>query len=328
MRTYDSTKPFTEKILKMIQETWPVSGPFTIEKVKNNVIIKKDPSFWEDYLEVDKTDGIGTKGSLHWKMKTFSFAAQDAFAMNANDLIRIGAEPYRLQNHIMLEEENEDAIISIVKSLVELCKKHKIAITGGETAILNTIDGLEIGITMIGKVKRKEVIRSNIQIGDKLIGLASNGIHSNGITFARKIISDDEFKELTKPTEIYIDGIKKVLEKYRKDIHGMIHVTGGAFNKIKDVINNNVNVVIERNHEIKPQPIFNFLKENGNLPDEQMYRLFNNGVGFIIVVDEGESENVLDTIKKYHGADIIGFVENGSGLVKIESQFSNKKVVF
>ncbi len=328
MRMYDSTKPFTEKILKMIQETWPVSGPFTIEKVKNNVIIKKDPNFWKDYLEVDKTDGIGTKGSLHWKMKTFSFAAQDAFSMNANDLIRIGAEPYRLQNHIMLEEENEDAIASIVKSLVELCKKHKIAITGGETAILNTIDGLEIGITMIGKVKKSEVIKSNIQIGDKLIGLASNGIHSNGITFARKIISDNEFKELTKPTEIYIDGIKEILENYRKDIHGMIHVTGGAFNKIKDIIDNNVNVVIERNHEIKPQPIFNLLKENGNLPDEQMYKIFNNGIGFIIVVNKREVENVLDIIKKYHKADIIGFVENGSGLVKIGSQFSNKKVLF
>jgi len=88
-------------------------------------------------------------------MKTFSFAAQDAFAMNANDVIRIGAKPYKLQDHIMLEEENDDAIFSIVKSLVDPCKKYKIAITSGETAILNTIKGLEIGITMTGRIKRE-----------------------------------------------------------------------------------------------------------------------------------------------------------------------------
>jgi len=315
--TYDIAK--TEKIIKMIQETWPISSPFSVEKVKNQTLIKKDPAFWKDYLEIDRTDGIGTKGLLHWKQKTFSFAAQDAFAMNANDVIKIGAEPYRLQDHIIIEEENDDAIFSIVKSLVDLCKKYKIAITSGETAILNTIKGLEIGITMTGRVKKDEIIKPEIQIGDKLIGLASSGIHSNGITIARRILGD-EFEELTKPTEIYL-GVKEVLKNHRKDIHGMVHISGGGFTKLKDIMNDKVNIKISRNHELEPQNIFNLLKERGNLSDEIMYKTFNSGIGFIIAVNK---EDVLDVIKKYYKADIIGSVEKGNGSIKIESKFSDK----
>jgi phosphoribosylformylglycinamidine cyclo-ligase len=318
--TYNLAK--TEKIIKMIQETWPTSGPFLVEKIKNQIVIKKDPIFWKDYLEIDRTDGIGTKGSLHWKQKTFSFAAQDAFAMNANDVIRIGAEPYRLQDHIMMKEENDDAIFSIVKSLVDLCKRYKIAITSGETAILDMINGLEIGITMIGRVKKDEIIKPDIRIGDKLIGLASNGIHSNGITIARRIFGEEEV-ELTKPTEIYLE-VNEVLKNHRKDIHGMVHVSGGAFIKLKDITNDKTDIKIDRNHKLDPQSMFNSLKERGNLSDEVMYKTFNNGIGFIIATDK--VEDVLDIIKKYYKADIIGSVEKGSGKIKIESKFSDKIV--
>jgi phosphoribosylformylglycinamidine cyclo-ligase len=318
--TYDLAK--TEKIIKMIQETWPTSGPFLVEKIKNQIVIKKDPIFWKDYLEIDRTDGIGTKGSLHWKQKTFSFAAQDAFAMNANDVIRIGAEPYRLQDHIMMKEESDDAIFSIVKSLVDLCKRYKIAITSGETAILDMIKGLEIGITMIGRVKKDEIIKPDIRIGDKLIGLASNGIHSNGITIARRIFGEEEV-ELTKPTEIYLE-VNEVLKNHRKDIHGMVHVSGGAFIKLKDITNDKTDIKIDRNHKLDPQSMFNSLKERGNLSDEVMYKTFNNGIGFIIATDK--VEDVLDIIKKYYKADIIGSVEKGSGKIKIESKFSDKIV--
>ncbi len=326
MSAYNTTKPFTEKILRLIQETWPKSGPFRIERVKNQVIIRKNPKNWKDYLEVDKTDGIGTKGSLHWRMKTFSFAVQDAFAMNANDLIRIGAEPYRLQNHIMLQEENEEVILSIIKSLAVLCKRYKVAITGGETAILDTSDGLEIGITMIGLVKKSEIIRPNIKAGDKLIGLASSGIHSNGLTFARKILHDA--KELIRPTEIYLEGIKDVLKTYRKEIHGMVHITGGAFTKLKDISNKKVDINIVREHKLNPQPIFFSLIKKGKLSDAQMYKTFNNGIGFIIAVNKNAAQSVLNIIKKYYKSDIIGSVEKGSGQIKIESKFSDKKVMF
>jgi phosphoribosylformylglycinamidine cyclo-ligase len=219
-----------------------------------------------------------------------------------------------------MNEESDDAIFSIVKSLVDLCKRYKIAITSGETAILDMIKGLEIGITMIGRVKKDEIIKPDIRIGDKLIGLASNGIHSNGITIARRILGEEEV-ELTKPTEIYLE-INEVLKNHRKDIHGMVHVSGGAFTKLKDITNDKTDIKIVRDHKLDPQSIFNSLKEKGNLSDEVMYKTFNNGIGFIIATDKGE--DVLDIIKKYYKADIIGSVEKGKGSIKIESKFSDK----
>jgi phosphoribosylformylglycinamidine cyclo-ligase len=234
------------------------------------------------------------------------------------------------QNHIdyriiLCLKENNDAIFSIIKSLVKLCRKYKIAITSGETAILNTIKGLEIGITMVGKVKRNEIIEPNIQVGDRLIGLASSGIHSNGITLARKILDGNE-KEIVKPTEIYVVAVNEVLKNHRKDVHGMVHVTGGAFNKLKDVMNKEVNIKIERNHNLKPQEIFRILKR-GNLSDEEMYKTFNNGIGFIIVVDEKVANDILNILRKKHNSDIIGHVEKGNGLIKIESEFSNRTIL-
>lgn len=322
--TYDIAK--TEKVIRMIQETWPTSGPFIVEKIKNQIVIRKDPIFWKNYLEIDRTDGIGTKGSLHWKMKTFSFAVQDAFAMNANDIIRIGAEPYKLQDHVILEEENDDAIFSIISNLVNLCKKYRIAITSGETAIENNANGMEIGITMTGRVKEDEIIKPEAKVGDRIIGLASSGIHSNGITLARKIATE-KMEELVKPTEIYLESVKEILNKYRKDVHGMVHITGGGFTKLKDIIDNKVNIEIERSN-LKPQPIFDFLKNNGNLSDEQMYRTFNNGIGFMIAVDKGAAENVLEIAKRYHKSDIIGSVKKGNGSIIIESEFSDRTVTF
>lgn len=322
--TYDTDK--TEKIFRMIRETWPTSGPFVIERVKNQTLIRKDPTFWKDYLETDRTDGIGTKGPLHWKMKTFSSAAQDAFAMNANDVIRIGAEPYKMQDHIILEREDDEAIFSIMKGLVELCKRYKIAITSGETAVMNTIKGLEVGITMTGRVKRGEIIKPDVRIGDKLIGLASNGIHSNGISKARKILGDEE-SEMTKPTEIYVEDVKEMLKNHRKYVHGMAHITGGGFTKLRDIVSDEIDVEIERDGKLCPQEIFKDLKLTGKVSDEEMYRTFNNGIGFVVVVDREVADEVVKILERYHKCDVIGFAKKGNGKIKIESQFSDRNIV-
>ena len=106
----------------------------------------------------------------------------------------------------------------------------------------------------------------------------------------------------------------------------MVHVTGGAFNKLKDVMNKEVNIKIERNHKLKPQEIFRILKDRGNLSDEEMYKTFNNGIGFILVVNKKVTDDVLDILRKYHNADIIGYVEKGDGLVSLESGFSDETV--
>jgi phosphoribosylaminoimidazole (AIR) synthetase len=156
---YDPTKPYKKDILELIKQTWET--PYvSVEEPMEGVypIIKKKFS----YLEVDHTDGIGTKGVYHWHQKTFRNAALDALAMNLNDLALMRAIPYKLQNHILIPEDDKEAILEIVASLTEECKKRNIAITGGETSIHNNIDGLEISISISGFIKNYKPNRFEI----------------------------------------------------------------------------------------------------------------------------------------------------------------------
>jgi len=348
----DPTKPFNEQTLQLIQDTHPIDGPITLEKVGRRFSIKKDPEYWKNFEEQRASDGIGTKGKLHWQMRTFSYGTQDAAAMVFDDLIEGGFTPYEMQNHIIVQEEDREAIYSIVKSLRDICLKYRwkvdennynpVIISGGETAISNTIEGMEIGICATGKVKKGKKIFPNPREGDVLIGLKSSGLHSNGFKFVRKLIFDDlkleleseldhgatVGEELTKPTTIYLPAIKNLLDESREYVDGLVHITGGAFTKLKELTRGLFNIIIEKNHQLQPQPIFKFIYERGKVSDEEMYMRFNDGIGYGILVDRYIINDALDILEKHHEADIIGYVKKGEGQVKIKSQFSDKTIIF
>jgi len=351
MKGYDPTKPFNAQTLKLIQETHPKEGPITLHSVGKRFAIRKDPNYWKDYEELKATDGIGTKGSIHWKLRTFSYGAQDAAAMVWDDLIESGYVPYEMQNHIIMQEEDNEGIYSIIKTLRDLSLKHRwkvdekrtnpVIMSGGETAIDNTLEGFELGITATGMVKNNEWLVPHIKEGDIIIGLGSNGIHSNGLTFVRelffdklKLNLDDRIEdatlgeELTRPTTLYLPSIVNLLDNSREYVDGLLHITGGAFTKFKSLTNGLFDIVIERDHKLSPQPIFKFIYEEGKQSDEKMYQRFNNGVGYAAVVGREATEDVVQTLGKYTEVDEIGYVEKGVGLVKIESKFSDREVIF
>lgn len=340
---YDPTKPFNEQTLELIQQTWPETGPIRVKKFGNSAVIEKDPEYWRGVYEIDTTDGIGTKGKLHWQMRTFDKAVQDAFAMGSDDLMMMGARPYRLQDHIILQEEDKDAIFSLTKHLVDICKQYEIIITGGETAICNTIDGMEMGITMIGDVEIENPFIPKIKEGNTVIGIGSNGLHSNGFTFVRNLIFDElgykldselpygkmVGEELTRPTMIYLGVLSDIFAEYRDSIRGMSHVTGGAYTKLLDLTaNRDVDIEINNKHKLKPQDIFYFLKEKSGFPDEKMHKTFNCGVGYIVICDEEKTSYILDRLNTCHAADVIGRVVKGDGSVRVDSMFDNEKIVY
>jgi phosphoribosylformylglycinamidine cyclo-ligase len=293
---YDPTKPCKKDILELIKQTWET--PYVSVKTDAKgvyPIIKKKFS----YLEVDHTDGIGTKGIYHWQQRTFRNAALDALAMNLNDLALMRAIPYKLQNHILIPEDDKEAILEIVASLTEECKKRNIAITGGETSIHNNIDGLEISISISGFIKNYKPNR--FEIGDILIGIRSNGLHSNGFTKLREIFGKEYKPEFVEPTTIYLDIALALDERY--DIHGMMHITGGAYTKLKDLLGC-ADVKIKRSHKLQPQPIFRDLYNRG-ISDEEMYKTFNCGVGFILSVFPKDADKIVSELDD---ADIIGEV--------------------
>jgi len=309
---YDSTKPYKKQILKLIQKTWET--PYV--SAKNQIVTKKF-----SFPEYCHSDGIGTKGIYYWQKRTFKNPVLDALAMNLNDLLMMNAKPYALLNHLFLPKDDKKAVLEIIGCLSQECKRRKIAILGGETAIHNDMEGMELSITMLGFVEKPK--ENKFQVGDILIGIGSNGLHSNGFTKVREIFGKSYSPEFVTPTFIYFDTIYPLIKKF--NIYGMVHITGGAFTKLKDLLNN-TDVIIKRDHKLKPQPIFRELYKKG-VSDKEMYRIFNCGIGFILSVNPKDAKKILAGIKNFK-ADIIGKIVPGNEKVKIESAFSKKEIIF
>jgi len=307
---YNPIKPSKTKILNLIKKTW--KSPY-LEIIPSSYVIFKRKF---NYSEVDHTDGIGTKGLYHWKKKTLKNAVIDALAMNLNDLAMVGATPYKLQNHIVLPKDDTESIVEIIDALVKECLKRKIAITGGETSIQDTSDGIDISITVSGFIKKNKV--NQFQIGDVLIGLPSSGIHSNGITKIRELYKNQIKDEFVVPTKIYSDLLLPIFDKF--DLHGRMHITGGAFTKLKDLLNE-ADAIITNTHKLKPQLIFYEIYKKG-VKDEVMYKTFNCGIGFVLSVNKKDVKDVL----KVTNGDVIGEIVKGSGKVIINSMFSEKMI--
>jgi len=309
---YDSIKPYKKEILDLIKKTW--NTPYVSIKEGTYPIIEKKFSF----LEIDHTDGIGTKGVYHWNKRTFRNAVIDALAMNLNDLAMAHAVPYKLQNHIILPKDDYEAILELVRNLVDECLLRNIIITGGETSVQNNINGMDLSLTASGFLKNN--IPNSFKAGDVLVGLKSNGLHSNGFTKVREVF-EDEFKlDFIEPAIIYSDKILKLDDKFK--INGMQHITGGAFTKFKDSLKD-VDLILGKNHKLIPQQIFKELYKKG-ISDEEMYKTFNCGIGFILSVSKDDAGEIAKEL----GGDIIGGVTNGIGKINIESMFSDKVVEF
>ena len=313
---YDSTKPYKEHVLELIQSTWQTS----YVSIKKDIypVVKRNFPCTE---EVDHTDGIGTKGIYHWKKRTFRNAVLDSLAMNLNDLAIARATPYKLQNHIIIPEDDKEAILKIIEALAEECKKRNIAITGGETSIHDNINGLEISVTASGFIKTRK--SNKFRIEDVLIGIESSGLHSNGFTRLREVFGREYREDFVMPAHIYSGMILDLNEKY--DLHGMMHITGGAYTKLKDLLDN-ADAQLTRNHKLKPQQIFLELYERG-IPDEEMYRTFNCGTGFVLSVSqEDANEVVLKINESGFEADKIGKIIPGNKKIKLKSMFSDKEI--
>jgi phosphoribosylformylglycinamidine cyclo-ligase len=310
---YNPTKPYKYKILSLIESTW--SSPYV--KVKRGLypVFERKISF----PEVQHTDGIGTKGFYHWRKKSFRNAVLDALAMNINDLAMVGATPYALQNHIVLPKDDHKAILAIVRELVKECRKRKIVMTGGETSIHSDMPGIDISITVSGFVK--DFPKNQCRVGDILIGIKSNGLHSNGITRVREIFGNQNREEFTAPTRIYLDEILSVMAKHK--INGMMHITGGAFTKLKDILNK-ADATINQPRKLQPQNIFREIYASG-VSDEKMYSTFNCGVGFVLSVPRSEAGKILSEIPS---SAVLGEVVRGVGKIKIFSSFSGEIIRF
>lgn len=315
---YDTTKPYIPEIKRLIQTTWN-----TKYVQVNQYGVRKKPGAPQG-IEWRHTDGIGTKGEDHWRQRTYAAAVQDVLAMNLNDFARDRCIPFEVCDHIFLPSDDHGAMISIVSHLAEQCRSHHLAITGGEPAIHKGSQGLEISMTMLGV--RRSFASNEFREGDVLIGIGSSGAHSNGFTKIHQIFDNRELltDDITIPTLIYYASIEEIDRIF--GIHGMTHVTGGAYTKMKESLGAH-DAIIHRSHDLKPHPIFWELVRRG-VTDEEMYRTFNCGIGFIIGINERIADICMRIIREEFNAAIIGHVVPGQGNVHIQSMFSDKELIY
>jgi phosphoribosylformylglycinamidine cyclo-ligase len=271
-------------------------------------------------------DGVGTKVLIAQMLDKYDTVGIDCVAMCVNDIICLGAEPVALIDYLAVEEPNEEMINEIMKGLVEGARRADVAIVGGETAVMKDVitgvegKGFDLVAMCVGIVEKDRIITGeSMEVGDVVIGLESSGIHSNGLTLARKVLPSEYYEELLKPTRIYVKPVLKVIDNC--EVHGLANITGGAFSKLMRIGKRaNVGFFLDNMPEL-PE-IFKLIQKSGNVSDREMYRTFNCGIGFCIIVPERESEKVIETCGK-HGieARTIGkVVEEKDVKIKISSR--------
>lgn len=287
-------------------------------------LFRLDKQAYENPILVSGTDGVGTKLDIAFKLDKHDTIGIDAVAMCVNDVLCQGAKPLFFLDYIATGKLIPEKMAQIVEGIAEGCRQSKASLIGGETAEMPGIykeNHYDIAGFAVGIVDEKDVITGDkVRIGDKIIGLKSSGLHSNGFSLVRKIIFDvankslDEFidslettlgEALLTPTKIYIDDVLPLVEKY--DIHGISHITGGGIYENLPRILNDGQKAIWNLQDYEIPAIFKLIKEWGDIEIHEMFNTFNMGVGMVLVVDKDDYKSILDdlSIRK------IDFVEMG-----------------
>ena len=264
------------------------------------------------------TDGVGTKLLVAEALDDYSTIGIDCIAMNVNDLIATGVTPVAFVDYLAVEAPDDDTSEAVGEGLSAGAKRAEIALVGGETAVMpDVIKGLDLAGACAGLATEDELFDGEAQAGDALVGLPSSGIHSNGLTLAREAATlnheytdpfpyDDRTvgEALLEPTRIY----REVLEPlHAVETHAAAHVTGGGWTNLSRM--GEFRYAIDDPFE--PQPVFEFVQEEGDVSDEEMHRTFNMGTGFVAALPEDDADAVVDELDD---ARVIGSVESGDSV--------------
>jgi phosphoribosylformylglycinamidine cyclo-ligase len=270
-------------------------------------------NMYERPVLVSSTDGVGTKLKIAFMMDKHDTVGIDLVAMCVNDIAVQGAKPLFFLDYLAIGKLETNKAVAIVNGIAEGCCQANCALIGGETAEMPDmyapgeydLAGFTVGIVDDDKI----VDGSEISVGHSLIGIGSSGLHSNGFSLVRKICFevlkmtvDDHVPEFSKtlgeelltPTKIYSETVRNIIRDF--PVHGLAHITGGGIDNLVRVIPDACDVVIYSKSWDIP-PVFQFLKQAGNISDEEMFRTFNNGIGMIAVVPEKAVDEILLRLK-------------------------------
>jgi phosphoribosylformylglycinamidine cyclo-ligase len=301
-----------------------------------------DVKKYRNPIFVSSTDGVGTKLKIAFLTNRHDTVGIDLVAMSVNDVLCCGAKPLFFLDYIATGKINTRVLVDVVKGITSGCKQAGCALVGGETAEMASFykkGEYDLAGFCVGVVERDKIIDgSKTKVGDVILGLESNGIHSNGYSLVRRVFSERELKKLNKdllkPTRIYVKPILSLLNtQYSRlpmqaqlggqailntPIKGIAHITGGAFyGKIPRIIPKDKTFIIYKNSWPIPE-IFKLLQKKGNISEKEMYSCFNMGIGMVLVVDRKFADKIVNGLSNFKLRSwIIGEVEKGRRELKL-----------
>ncbi len=264
---------------------------------------------------VSGTDGVGTKLMLAFEMDKHDTIGIDAVAMCVNDVLVQGAKPIYFLDYIAVGQNKPEIIEQIVKGVADGCVQSACALIGGETAEMPDmydVDHYDLAGFCVGVVDKSKLKDSrNLKVGDVLIGLPSTGVHSNGFSLVRKVLFKDNHLDahatyeeldgqvlgdvLLTPTKIYVKAVSSLFDQV--DIHAMSHITGGGFyENVPRMLKEGMGVRIDTKAFPRPK-IFDFIQQKGKIENQEMYNVFNMGIGFVMAVDPTDVQKVQDALQ-------------------------------
>ncbi len=265
-----------------------------------------DIAKYKNPILVSGTDGVGTKLKLAEQYNNHSNIGIDLVAMCVNDLIVQGAKPLFFLDYYATGKLDIKLATMVIKGIVAGCKEAKCALIGGETAempgVYNNND-YDLAGFCVGIVNKDKLIDgTKIKNGNSIIGIRSSGVHSNGFSLVRKIlnsvknIDNNIINQLLTPTKIYVRAILELLEKV--NVLGLSHITGGGLlENIPRILPNNLMANIDSTTWKIPD-IFTWLQKNGNINNYEMYRVFNCGIGMVVIVATKDSQKTINILRK------------------------------
>ena len=297
-------------------------------------LFSPDVAGMKEPVLVSGTDGVGTKIRVAQLMNKHDTIGVDCVAMCVNDIICCGAKPLFFLDYIAIGKNEPEKVASIVSGVAEGCVQAGCALIGGETAEhpgLMAPDDYDLAGFAVGIVDKEKIIdHSQMKVGDVILSLPSNGLHSNGFSLVRKVLDIEHAKldewseelggelggELLQPTAIYVKPVLAAIQAAR--IHGISHITGGGFyENIPRCLPQGLRAKIDKS-ALWIDPIFPMLQRLGNIPEHDMFNTFNMGTGMVLVVDKNDAGKARDILLKAgHAPRVIGEIVTGDAGVEL-----------
>ncbi|MBI5101918.1 MAG: phosphoribosylformylglycinamidine cyclo-ligase [Nitrospirae bacterium] len=309
----DEGERFVDLIKPMVRKTF---RPGVMTDIGSfGAFFKLDVSKYKNPVLVSGTDGVGTKLKIAFMADRHDTVGTDLVAMCVNDILTSGAEPLFFLDYFASGKLKPEKASDVVKGITDGCIEAGCALVGGETAEMpGFYDKGEYDLSgfAVGVVEKDRIIDgSKIKDGDSVIGIASNGVHSNGYSLVRKVLFDAHHfsinkrfpelgvslgEELLRPTHIYVRAVLSLLKKIQ--VKGMAHITGGGLpGNLPRIFHGNLGAVIFEN-SWPAEPVFDLIMRLGSVPLDDMRRTFNMGIGYVLVVNETDTDRVLSLLGK------------------------------